>query len=234
MKVSVIAFGAARPIILNTVEGVRRVDEVLRDTGKTYRLSSLTTLRKLTLRGASPQIITGARQSLSIGIILMVISEMFAATNGLGFTTIQFQRTFAIPEMWTGILLLGVIGVVLAFVFKTIERRVLSWYLRIRQTQRKAWPMTTTPVNPDASRNRERAGADPDRPTLSVEHVQKTYRSKDRSVEAIRDLDFKVNAGELVCVVGPSGAGKTTLLRCIAGLLPVSGGAVVFEGSKVT
>jgi ABC-type nitrate/sulfonate/bicarbonate transport system permease component len=41
------------------------------------------------------------RQALSIGIILMVISEMFAASSGLGFTIVQFQRGFAIPDMWS-------------------------------------------------------------------------------------------------------------------------------------
>jgi ABC-type nitrate/sulfonate/bicarbonate transport system permease component len=137
MKVAVIAFGCVWPILLNTVEGVRGVDEVLRDTSRTYRLGRRATLTKLILRGASPRIMTGARQSLSIGIILMVISEMFAATNGLGFTTIQFQRTFAIPEMWTGIILLGIIGVVLAMLFRLVERRVLSWYFGIRDVQRK-------------------------------------------------------------------------------------------------
>lgn len=69
---------------------------------------------------------------------------------------------------------------------------------------------------------------------LKVDHLQKTYVSKERSVEAIRDLDFAVNKGELVCIVGPSGAGKTTLLRCLSGLLSVTSGAVVFEGKKVT
>ena len=137
MKVSVIAFGCVWPILLNTVDGVRSVDEVLRDTGKTYRLGRRATLFKLILPGASPQIITGARQSLSIAIILMVISEMFAANNGLGFTIIQFQRTFAIPEMWTGIILLGVLGVVLATVFRLAERRILAWYFGIRHNQRK-------------------------------------------------------------------------------------------------
>ena len=71
-------------------------------------------------------------------------------------------------------------------------------------------------------------------PILVVDHLQKTYVSKERSVEAIRDLDFVINQGELVCIVGPSGAGKTTLLRCLSGLLSVTSGAVVFEGKKVT
>jgi ABC-type nitrate/sulfonate/bicarbonate transport system permease component len=137
MKIAVIAFGCVWPILLNTVEGVRSVDEVLRDTGRTYRLRRSTSLTKLTLRGASPQIMAGARQALSIGIILMVISEMFAATNGLGFATIQFQRTFAIPEMYTGIILLGLIGVLLAQLFKLAEKHILSWYFGIRHMQRK-------------------------------------------------------------------------------------------------
>jgi NitT/TauT family transport system ATP-binding protein len=89
--------------------------------------------------------------------------------------------------------------------------------------------MTATPV-PETAAPPRRA----DRPILAISHVKKTYVSKDRSVEAIRDLHFDVNAGELVCVVGPSGAGKTTLLPCIAGLLDCTDGAVVFEGKKVT
>lgn len=71
-------------------------------------------------------------------------------------------------------------------------------------------------------------------PMLTVNHVKKTYTGKQRTVEAIADLDFSVQAGELVCVVGPSGAGKTTLLRCIAGLLDVTDGSVELEGQRVT
>ena len=137
MKVTVIAIGCVWPVLLNTIEGVRGLDPVLRDTAAAYRLSRTSQLRVLVLRGASPQIFTGARQALSIGLILMVISELFTATNGLGFATIQFQRSFAIPEMWTGILLLGVIGVLLSLVFRVVERRALGWYLALRDAERK-------------------------------------------------------------------------------------------------
>lgn len=137
MKVLVIISGCVWPVLLNTVEGVRALDEVLRDTARSYRLRRRSLLIHLVLRGASPQIAAGARQALSIGIILMVISEMFAAGNGLGFTIIQFQRGFAIPQMWTGIILLGLIGIVLSVVFRVVEARLLSWYRGLRMSQRE-------------------------------------------------------------------------------------------------
>jgi ABC-type nitrate/sulfonate/bicarbonate transport system permease component len=136
MKVVVIATGAIWPVLLNTVEGVRGVDPVLRNTARIYRVRPMTRLRTLLLRGASPLIVTGARQGLSIAIILMVISEMFAAHNGLGFTIIQFQRSFAIVPMWTGIILLGLLGVAMALMFRLVERPLLFWYRGLRQTQR--------------------------------------------------------------------------------------------------
>lgn len=136
MKVLVIVSGCLWPILLNTVEGVRAVDEVLVETARCYGVRGPARLWHLVLRSASPQIVTGMRQGLSVGIILMVISEMFAASNGLGFTIIQFQRTFAVTEMWTGILLLGVLGFLLALLMRLFEQRVLKWYFGLRQAQR--------------------------------------------------------------------------------------------------
>jgi ABC-type nitrate/sulfonate/bicarbonate transport system permease component len=137
-KVITIALGCVWPVLLNTVEGVRSIDEVLRDTARSYRLGRLTTLRQVVLRGASPRIATGARQSLSIGVILMVISELFGADRGLGAAIVQFQRGFAIPQMWTGIILLGLLGVALSGVFRLVEHRTLAWYRGLRQAEREA------------------------------------------------------------------------------------------------
>jgi ABC-type nitrate/sulfonate/bicarbonate transport system permease component len=136
MKVLVIVSGCLWPVLLNTVEGVRAVDDVLTETCRSYRIGGLARLWHLVIRSASPQIVTGMRQALSVGIILMVISEMFAASNGLGFTVIQFQRGFEITEMWTGILLLGILGVTLALLMRLFERRALRWYHGLRQAQR--------------------------------------------------------------------------------------------------
>ncbi|PYN89296.1 MAG: ABC transporter [Candidatus Rokuibacteriota bacterium] len=61
-----------------------------------------------------------------------------------------------------------------------------------------------------------------------------TYRADSGTVEALRDIAFTVDRGELVTLVGPSGCGKSTLLRIIAGLRPASAGRTVVDGRPVT
>src|SRR5690606_11030877 len=135
MKIWVIVFGTVWPILLNTIEGVRAFDEVLRDTVRSYRLGRQRRLG-IVLRGASPQIVTGARQALAIAVILMVLSEKFAANEGLGYTVVFFQRSSAMTEIWTGVIVLGLLGVTLSLILRTIERRLLFWYHGQRQSQR--------------------------------------------------------------------------------------------------
>jgi NitT/TauT family transport system ATP-binding protein len=82
--------------------------------------------------------------------------------------------------------------------------------------------------------NEERDAMTTSTVTLDVAGLAKTYQSKGRSVEAVRDLTFAIDRGEFVCIVGPSGAGKTTLLRCIAGLLETSAGSIRLDDAPVT
>src|SRR5690606_31467399 len=110
--------GAIWPILLNTVEGVKAADSVLDDSCRVYRIRGLARLRHFILPSASPQIIVGMRIGLSIGIVLMVISEMFAALDGLGSAIIYFQRSYEIPQMWSGVLMLGLFGFALSVLFR--------------------------------------------------------------------------------------------------------------------
>jgi ABC-type nitrate/sulfonate/bicarbonate transport system permease component len=137
MKLLVIVSGVVWPILLNTIEGVRAVDDVLADTCRCYGIVGARRLRWLVLRAASPQIVTGMRQGLSIAIILMVISEMFASSSGLGFAIVQFQTSFSIPEMWSGVILLGLLGFGLSLLFRGFEARALRWYLEQRHAGRE-------------------------------------------------------------------------------------------------
>jgi ABC-type nitrate/sulfonate/bicarbonate transport system permease component len=134
MKVFLIAFVCLWPVLLNTLDGVRGVEPTLRDTARVYGIPLRDRVRHVLLPAASPQIFAGMRTSLSLALILMVISEMVASANGIGYFVLQSQRTFAIPEMWSGILLLGILGYALNAVFVVIERRVLRWHRGSRES----------------------------------------------------------------------------------------------------
>ncbi len=128
MKVFIIAFVCVWPILLNTIDGVTSVDPTLRDTTRVYGIPDRDRIWRVMLPAASPQIFAGLRTAVSLALILMVISEMVASTNGIGYFVLQSQRTFSIPEMWSGILLLGILGYVLNGGFVLLERRLLRWH----------------------------------------------------------------------------------------------------------
>jgi ABC-type nitrate/sulfonate/bicarbonate transport system permease component len=127
-KVFIIAFVCIWPVLLNTIDGITGIDPTLKDTARVYGVRGGQRLRRIVLPAAAPQIFAGMRTSLSLALILMVISEMVASTDGIGFFVLQSQRSFAIPEMWSGILLLGLLGYLLNVVFLLVERRVLAWH----------------------------------------------------------------------------------------------------------
>ncbi|WJK38638.1 ABC transporter permease [Solwaraspora sp. WMMA2056] len=136
MRVVVIVSGALWPILLNTIDGVRATDSVMSETADSFQITWWERLWFLVLPAASPRIMAGVRQGLSVALILMVISEMFASSAGLGYRIAYFQRNYLIAEMWSGILLLGLVGVLLAVTFGVVERRVLRWYHGAREINR--------------------------------------------------------------------------------------------------
>lgn len=136
MKIVVIVAGSVWPVLLNTIDGVRATDSVMTETSRSFSLTAGERIRYLVLPAASPRIMTGVRQALSIALILMVISEMFYSSSGLGYRIVFFQRNYLIAEMWSGIVLLGLIGVLLATIFGFVERRVLRWYHGIKEVER--------------------------------------------------------------------------------------------------
>jgi ABC-type nitrate/sulfonate/bicarbonate transport system permease component len=127
-KVFLIVLGAIWPVVLSTEDGVRSVEPTMKDVATVYRLSPWKKLRTVVLPSAGPHIFAGVRTCLSVSLLLMVVSEMVAATNGLGHFIIQSQRTLDITSMWSGMLVLGLLGYGLTALFLLAQRRVLRWH----------------------------------------------------------------------------------------------------------
>jgi len=131
-QIALITFGAIWPTLLNALDGMRGIDSVKFDTAKVLRIGGWRRYFTIVLPGAAPQIAAGLRASLTVSIILMVVSEMVASNAGIGFFILQAQASFAIIKMWTGILVLAILGTVLNYIFVVVEHAVLRWYYRSR------------------------------------------------------------------------------------------------------
>jgi ABC-type nitrate/sulfonate/bicarbonate transport system permease component len=128
MKVFIIALGCVWPILLNTMDGAAGVDPTLEETSRAYGVGRRDRMLRVVLPAAGPQIFAGIRSAVSLALILMVVSEMVASTDGIGYFVLESQRTFAIADMWAGVLLLGILGYTLNGATVLIERRVLRWH----------------------------------------------------------------------------------------------------------
>ena len=130
MKVALIATGVFPPILLNSVDGVRSIDPLYLETARVLRIPRHRRITHVILPAAAPKMFAGLRIGMSIAVILMVISELVAATNGVGFRILQSQRQFRMVDLWAGLVVLGGIGAILNAGLTAVERRVLRWERR--------------------------------------------------------------------------------------------------------
>jgi NitT/TauT family transport system permease protein/sulfonate transport system permease protein len=129
MKVAVVVFGCLWPILLNTIAGVRALDRVLIETARTLNVRGVHFLWEIIMKGASPYIVTGVRISLAISLILTIVTEMIAGSNGLGFFIILSERSFRFADMYAGILAIGIVGYLTNRAFTAVvDGYLLRWY----------------------------------------------------------------------------------------------------------
>lgn len=127
-KVAFIAFFCLFPVLLNTVDGVRGIDPNLVETARSYGLGPLERIRRIVLPAALPQIVAGMRNSLSLAVITMVLSEYFSSTSGVGYVLLISKNTFQLAPMWATVVLIGLLGYLLNVLFILAERRALAWH----------------------------------------------------------------------------------------------------------
>jgi ABC-type nitrate/sulfonate/bicarbonate transport system permease component len=127
-KVAFIAFFCLFPVLLNTIDGVRGIDPTLVDTGRSYGMGRFERVWRIVLPAALPQISAGMRNSLSLAVITMVLSEYFSSTSGIGYVLLISKNTFQLAPMWAAIVLIGLLGYLLNLLFLLAERRLLAWH----------------------------------------------------------------------------------------------------------
>jgi sulfonate transport system permease protein len=127
-KIAVIALGSVWPVLLNAIDGVRGVDPLMLDMARSFGLSRRTQVTQVMLPAASPKIAVGMRTALSVGLILMIISEMQGTTNGLGFQVLSAQRSFDSAGTYAGVIVIGVVGLIVNLLFVAAEARIMRWH----------------------------------------------------------------------------------------------------------
>ena len=127
MSTAVIAFGSLWPVLLAAVHGFKSTQPQLIELCRTLEMPRREVLAKVALPGALPDILAGVRVSLAIALILAVVTEMQASLPGLGQNILLAQRSFRSPELYAGIVVLGIIGFLVNNGLLLAERRLLRW-----------------------------------------------------------------------------------------------------------
>lgn len=127
MIVAVTVYASVWPMLINTIDGVRHIESILIQTGRTFGLGRWQLLWQVILPAASPYIVTGLHIGLSIALILVTTAEMVAGSKGLGFFILDEERSMNSSNMYAGIFLVAGLGYVLNRLFLVLEARMMKW-----------------------------------------------------------------------------------------------------------
>jgi sulfonate transport system permease protein len=138
MEISLIAFASIWPVLLNTADGIMGVDPVLLESARVYGASPLRLVFGVALPAAMPRTFAGIRIAVALAVAATVIANMFASNAGLGFFVVQAQDEFNVLGTWSGVLVIGLLGLAANGVFLIVEHRALGWYRGWRQSSAAA------------------------------------------------------------------------------------------------
>ena len=127
MALGVIAFGSIWPVLLAAVHGFAAVEPRLIEVERALGLSRWQGVAKISLPSAAPDILAGLRLGLTVSLILAVVCEMIAGLDGLGQWVLLAARAYKSADIFAGVILLGLIGLVANAALAAIEVRLLRW-----------------------------------------------------------------------------------------------------------
>lgn len=115
-------------ILINTKYGLINSSKMRKHFYHLYKLKKSTLLFKVLLPEACPYIFTGLRIAISVTLIVVIVTEMLLGTNyGLGQMLVNSQLQFETDTMYAVIILLGITGSGITFLFNSIEKKIFHW-----------------------------------------------------------------------------------------------------------
>lgn len=123
----IIFLGMFFPILLNTITGVKNIEPNLVRAARCLGASEARILRRVVLRAALPQIITGIRVGLGVGWMALVAAELVGANSGLGFLINDARTLLRTDIVIVGMITIGVVGLIIDRTIRVTGRRLMPW-----------------------------------------------------------------------------------------------------------
>lgn len=127
MKIALAVYASFWPLIITTIYGVASVDRVLINSARLMGWSEVRILRRVIFPGALRYVITGLRVSTAIALILVLTAELLAGTGGIGHEIAISQTAGRVPDVFAGVLITGLIGVLGYTTLVLAEKRFMPW-----------------------------------------------------------------------------------------------------------
>ncbi len=113
--------------VLSSAAGMRSVPAQLIRAGTNLGLTKRQLFTSVMLPAAMPHIMTGVKTSAAVSWAILVAAELIAAQAGIGFVIMDAGTFFRITDVFIGIVIVGIIGLILEIAISAIERRLLHW-----------------------------------------------------------------------------------------------------------
>lgn len=126
-KITMIFWVCLWPILLNTITGVKNVDELLIKSARSMGISGKEIFFKVVLPAASPGIFHGLKTSCATAFFMLIAAEMIGASSGLGWLVFNAQSNYQIPKLFATTVTISALGLTLNYLFTKLEHRLISW-----------------------------------------------------------------------------------------------------------
>ncbi|MDQ7859415.1 MAG: ABC transporter permease [Armatimonadota bacterium] len=127
-KVATAAIYAGLPIVVNVVTGIKNVDGVLVKAVRSLGAGRAQIFLKVTLPASLPYLLAGLRLGFTLALIAVIVSQMLAAYAGLGWLVAYAAGTFRTPDLYVGLVALGVLGMIANEGLRRLEYRLMRWH----------------------------------------------------------------------------------------------------------